>query len=89
MVTLLIFNIIHRRKHHSVVGSRLGATGQACGSQLGYHQDASSKSSRLGGDKTGVERVTRCRQDASLESLRYSVSPTLPLAARWGQMSPL
>ncbi|MDD7760008.1 MAG: hypothetical protein PT955_04300, partial [Bacteroidales bacterium] len=24
--TLLIFNIIHRRKHHSAVGSRLGAT---------------------------------------------------------------
>ena len=36
MVTLLIFNIIHRRKHHSVVGSRLGATGQACGCKAGY-----------------------------------------------------
>ena len=31
-----------RIRHHSVVGSRLGATGQACGSQLGYRQDASS-----------------------------------------------
>ena len=25
-----------------------------------------------------------CRQDASLESLRFLVNPTLPLAARWG-----
>ncbi|MDY6105667.1 MAG: hypothetical protein SPH89_03375 [Candidatus Limisoma sp.] len=45
--TLLIFNIIHRRKHHSVVGSRLGATGQACGCQLGYRQDASLDRSRV------------------------------------------
>ena len=26
-----------------------------------------------------------CHQYASLENLRYSVNPTLPLAARWGQ----
>ena len=29
-----------------------------------------------------------CHQDASLESLRYSVNPTLPLAARWGRDAP-
>ena len=28
------------------------------------------------------------RQDASLESLRYSFNPTLALAARWGQTHP-
>ncbi|MBS7410712.1 MAG: hypothetical protein KIG59_07135, partial [Muribaculaceae bacterium] len=46
------------------VGSRLAATGQACGCKAGY------------------------RQDASLESLRYSFNPTLALAARWGQTHP-